>query len=179
MAISIEFPERHSRLTTLFRFILAIPLAIFGYVYEILALICVLLTWFAMVITGRYPSGFYNFVSGYVRFYGRFASYLLLAVDTYPPFSGGEAPDYPVHVTIPERQAKYSRLKAFFRFFYILPALILVAVLGMLLYVVEILAWVIVLISGRLPGFIASYIQFTLGWAIKFIGLYFLLIENY
>jgi hypothetical protein len=179
MGISIQFPERHSRLTTLFRFILAIPLAIFGYGYEILALICVLITWLAMSITGRYPSGLYKFVSGYVRFYGRFVSYLMLAVDTYPPFSGGAALDYPVQVTIPERQPKYSRLKAFFRFIYVLPALIVVAVLGMLLYVLEVLAWIIILISGRLQGFIANYIQFTLGWITKFIGLYFLLIENY
>ena len=178
-AVSIDFPEKHSRLTTFFRLFLAIPLEIFGYVYEILALICVIITWFVMIITGRYPSGLYNFVSGYVRFYGRFTGYLLLAVDTYPPFSGAEAPDYPVQVTIPERQAKYSRLKAFFRFFYVLPALILLYVLGIVLVVLEIVAWIIILISGRLPGFIANYIQFTLGWAIKFIGLYFLLIENY
>jgi hypothetical protein len=84
-----------------------------------------------------------------------------------------------VLVTIPERQPQYSRLKAFFRFLYVLPAFIVVAVLGMLLYVLVILAWIIILISGRLPGFIANYIQFTLGWFIKFIGLYFLLIENY
>jgi Domain of unknown function (DUF4389) len=178
-AISIDFPEKHSRLTTLFRVFLAIPLYIFGYVYEILALICVLVTWFVMVITARYPSGLYKFVSGYLRFYGRFSAYLLLAVDKYPPFSGGEFADYPVQVTIPERKAKYSRLKAFFRFIYVIPAYIVVAVLGMVLLVVEILAWIIILISGRMPAFIADYIQFTLGWAVRLLGLYLLLVENY
>jgi hypothetical protein len=178
-AISIDFPERHSRLTTLFRALLAIPLYIFGYVYELLALICVLLTWFVMVITARYPGGLYKFVSGYLRFYGRFSAYLLLAVDKYPPFSGREVADYPVQVTIPERKPKFSRLKAFFRLIYILPAYILVAVLGMVLVVVEILAWIIILITGRMPAFIADYIQFTLGWTIKFLGLYLLLVENY
>jgi Domain of unknown function (DUF4389) len=178
-AVAIDFPPTHSRLTTFFRLILIIPLVIFGYVYELVTLLAVLITWVAMVITGRYPEGLYNFVSGYVRFYGRYSGYILLAVDVYPPFSGGPAPEYPIQVTIPERQASYSRLKAFFRFIYVIPALLIVAVLGILLYIVEILAWIIILITGRLPESFAKYIQFTLGWAVKFIALYFLLIENY
>jgi hypothetical protein len=178
-AVTIDFPATHSRLTTLFRLILMIPLLIFGYVYELVTLLAVLITWVAMVITGRYPEGLYNFVSGYVRFYGRYAGYILLAVDVYPPFGGGLAPEYPIQVMIPERKDHYSRLKAFFRFIYVIPALLIVTVLGILLYVVVILAWIIILITGRLPEPFAKYIHFTLGWAVKFIALYFLLIENY
>jgi hypothetical protein len=179
LSVSIAFPEKHSRLTTFFRLLLAIPLFIFAYLYEILTLICVLITWVAMIFSGRYPAGLYRFVSGYVRFYMRMSGYILLAVDAYPPFSGGAAPDFPVQVTIPERKDKYSRLKAFFRFIYIIPAYIVVALLGIGLMFVELLSWIIILITGRLPGAFASYIQFTLGWALKFQGLYFLLIENY
>src|SRR5476649_2099605 len=165
-AVTIDFPPAHSRLTTLFRLILAIPLLIFAYIYEIVTLIAVLITWVVMVITGRYPEGLYNFVSGYVRFYGRYSGYVMLAVDVYPPFSGGPAPEYPVHVTIPERKASYSRLKAFFRIIYIIPAYLVILVLGVGLVVVEILSWIIILITGRLPESFAKYIQFVLGWAV-------------
>ena len=120
-ALTIDFPPKHSRLTTFFRFLLAIPLVIFIYVYEIVTFIAVVIAWFAIVITGRYPAGLYNFVSGFLRLYVRFVSYVFLAVDVYPPFGGGEYPDYPVHVTIPPRKAKYSRLKTLFRFIYIIP----------------------------------------------------------
>jgi hypothetical protein len=179
IGISIDFPEKHSRLTTFFRLLLAIPLLIINYIYEICAFIAVIITWIAMVITGHYPKGLYNFVSGYLRFYLRVIAYATLAVDAYPPFSGTDNPDYPVHVTIPERKDKYSRLKAFFRIIYIIPALIVVYVLGIVFAILDILAWIIILISGRLPGFIAKYMLFYYGWAAKFFGLYFLLIENY
>jgi len=177
--ISVDFPDKRKRLTTFFRFILAIPLLIFGYVYEILALICAIIAWFALVITARYPGGLYRFVSGYVRYYMRMASYMFILVDAYPPFSGGAAPDYPVQVTIPERKAKYSRLKAFFRFIYILPMLILIYVLMLVFMVLDVIAWLCAVIFARVPGFIQSYMRFTFGWLLKFQGLYFLLTENY
>jgi hypothetical protein len=179
IAITIDFPLRHSRLTTLFRLILVIPLLIFGYVYEIVAFLATIIAWFSLVITARYPAGLYRFVAGYARFYARFAAYLLLAVDTYPPFGGGEYPEYPVHVTIPERKGKYSRLKAFFRFIYIIPAYVVVVVLGIVLELLVILAWIIIVISGRLPKFIENYMRFAFGWILKFLALYLLLIENY
>jgi Domain of unknown function (DUF4389) len=178
-AITIDFPSRRSRLTTLFRLILAIPLAIFGYFYGIVALLAVIITWFVMIVTGRYPAGLFSFVSGYVRFQLRYSAYAFLLVDAYPPFSGGEYPAYPVHVLIPERKAKYSRLKAFFRFIYVIPAYIVVVVLMIVFLVLDVLAWFIILIAGRLPGFIERYMAFTFGWLLKYQSLYFLLIENY
>jgi hypothetical protein len=166
-------------LTTLFRLILAIPLMIFGYVYEIVAFLATIIAWFSLVITARYPAGLYRFVAGYARFYTRFAAYLLLAVDTYPPFSGGEYLEYPVQVTIPVRKQKYSRLKALFRIIYIIPAYIVVLVLGIVLELLVFLAWFIIVISGRLPRFIENYMRFAFGWVLKFLALYLLLIENY
>lgn len=179
LELSIAFPERRNRLTTLFRFILVIPLILFGYVYEILALICTIVAWFALVITARYPAGLYSFISGYVRFYMRLASYLMIVVDGYPPFSGGPALDYPVQVTIPERKDKYSRIKAFFRFIYILPMFVLVSVLMIAFVVLDVVAWLSAVIFGRVPGFIQDYMRFTFGWVLKCQGLYFLLTENY
>ncbi len=178
-AVSVDFPPKHSRLTTFFRWILVIPVLVFGYVYEIVAVLAVIITWFAMIVTGRYPAGLYSFVSGFVRFQLRMAAYMFLLVDVYPPFGGGEYPEYPVHVTIPERKLKYSRLKAFFRFIYIIPAYIVVAVLVLVFFVLDVLAWFTILISGRLPGFIERYMAFTFGWLLKYEALYFLLIENY
>ena len=68
MGYPVEFrpttADRRSRLTTFFRLILAIPLVIWLYVYGILAAIVVVIAWFAIVITGRYPQGLYDFESG-------------------------------------------------------------------------------------------------------------------
>jgi hypothetical protein len=47
--------EGRSRLTTFFRLILIIPLILWTYVYEIVTVVALLIAWFAIVITGRYP----------------------------------------------------------------------------------------------------------------------------
>jgi Domain of unknown function (DUF4389) len=178
-SVSIDFPEKRNRWTTLLRAILAIPLLFYSIFYGIAAMIAVIIAWFALVITARYPDDLYDFVSGYVRFYIRIGAYILLFVDAYPPFNGDEAPDYPVQVSIPERQEKYSRLKAFFRFIYILPAVILTYVLMIALAILDVLAWICAVMFARVPGFIENYMRFAWGWVLKVQGLYCLLIENY
>ncbi len=52
-----DYVERRNRLTAFFRLILAIPLAIWVYMYEIVAFVVIVIAWFAIVITGRYPRG--------------------------------------------------------------------------------------------------------------------------
>ena len=79
-----DYVERHNRLTTFFRLILAIPLVIWLYVYAIVAYIVIVIAWFAIVITGRYPRGLYDFVAGFVRFVARFTAYTVLLCDPYP-----------------------------------------------------------------------------------------------
>ena len=52
------------------------------------AVIVVILSWFAVVYSGRYPRGFFNFVVGVGRWPLRVQAYaFLLITDTYPPFS--------------------------------------------------------------------------------------------
>ena len=66
-----EYVEQRNRLTVFFRLILAIPLAIWLYVYAIVAYVVIVIAWFAIVITGAYPRGLYDFVAGFTRFLAR------------------------------------------------------------------------------------------------------------
>jgi hypothetical protein len=43
--------------------------------------------WFAILFSGAYPQGLYNFGIGYLRWSLRVEAYLLLVTDQYPPFS--------------------------------------------------------------------------------------------
>jgi hypothetical protein len=177
LSLTIDAPPTHSRLTTFFRYLLAIPLMIVNYLYAIGAYVATFIAWFAIVFTGRYPAGLYGFTAGYLRFSTRVVSYLMLAVDVYPPFNGEEAPDYPAHVEIPERLEHYSRLKTLFRIIYIIPAYVVVVVLGIVLYVAVVLSWFSIVITARDP--FAAYKQFALRWVLKFAALYLLVVENY
>ena len=83
----IEYPERSSRLTALFRWILVIPHWIITY---FLNTIGGLLTLFALVVglfTGRYPRGLFDIIMGINRWRYRVSAYAWFLVDAYPPFS--------------------------------------------------------------------------------------------
>jgi hypothetical protein len=72
------YEVERSRATTFFRAILAIPWFIYLSIYGIGALVVVVIAWFAMLFTKRYPERMYGFVSGYVRLAARTAAFFLL-----------------------------------------------------------------------------------------------------
>jgi hypothetical protein len=51
------------------------------------AVVAVLAAWVAIVVTGRYPRGLFQFVEGVFRWNNRVVGYALtLVTDAYPPF---------------------------------------------------------------------------------------------
>ena len=143
--------EGRNRLTTFFRWIVAIPWLIVASIYGFVASFAVLIAWFAMVFTGRYPEGLYNFNAGYLRMQNRVNAFHYLLTDEYPPFGGEDATDYPVRIGIPEPLESYSRAKAFFRIIIGIPVAILAWVQGLILGVVTLIAWFAILFTGRHP----------------------------
>ena len=106
-----DYVEQRNRLTAFFRLILVIPVAIVLYLFGIVASIAILIAWFAIVLTGRYPEGLYDFVADFNRFLARVTAYAALLTDAYPPFSGAADPAYPVRMEFAGPLERYSRLK--------------------------------------------------------------------
>ena len=75
------------RVTVFFRLILAIPHFIVLVFVLFAWCITTIIAWFAIVFTGTYPQGLYEFGVGSLRWLCRVQAYLLLLVDEYPPFS--------------------------------------------------------------------------------------------
>jgi hypothetical protein len=86
VTVSIEYPEKLSRLSTFFRIFMVIPQWIVLYFLGIAVGVVIVITWFAILFTGKYPRWAFFFVSGYVRWYARVRSYYCLLTDRYPPF---------------------------------------------------------------------------------------------
>jgi hypothetical protein len=86
--LDFDYVETRSRLKTLFRIIMFIPAAIVAYVISIVMMILVIVSWFAIVITGKQPQGLFNSISGFFRWTTRAQAYYLLLTDEYPPFNG-------------------------------------------------------------------------------------------
>ena len=72
----------------LVKWFLAIPHYIVLFFLWIAAIVVVIIAWFAILFTGRYPRGMFDFVQGVIRWGTRVAAYtFVLVTDRYPPFS--------------------------------------------------------------------------------------------
>jgi hypothetical protein len=69
------------------KWLLAIPHYVVLLFLYIGALVAVIVAWFAILFTGRYPRGIFNYVEGVLRWHNRVVGYALtLVTDRYPPF---------------------------------------------------------------------------------------------
>ncbi len=89
--LEIDYPDAKqdlNRWLPLVKWLLAIPHYIILFLLTIVAVIFVIIAWFAILVTGRYPKGLFDFVVGVGRWALRVQAYaFLLVTDRYPPFS--------------------------------------------------------------------------------------------
>jgi hypothetical protein len=89
--IEIPYPDAKKDLNQwlpLVKWLLAIPHYIVLFFLGIAAFFVVIVAWFAILFTGRYPKGLFDFVVGVMRWGLRVVAYAnLLTTDDYPPFS--------------------------------------------------------------------------------------------
>jgi Domain of unknown function (DUF4389) len=88
--LEIAYPEVRTELNRwlpLVKWLLAIPHYIVLFFLGIAAFFVVVFAWFAVLFTGHYPRGAFEFVEGVIRWHNRVTGYaLILTTDRYPPF---------------------------------------------------------------------------------------------
>jgi Domain of unknown function (DUF4389) len=150
VTFSVEYQERRSRLSTFFRILLCIPIFIWLALWAILTYITVIIAWFVIVITGRYPTALYNFNAGFLTVATQATGYSMLLCDGYPPFAPGDG-NYPIQMGFDGPLPKYSRLLTFFRFILAIPIMIIRYVLTFLMEIAALFGWFVIVITGRCP----------------------------
>ena len=91
-SVHLDYPypdaERDlNRWLPLVKWLLAFPHYFVLFFLEIAAVVVVIVAWFAILFTGRYPRGLFDFVEGVIRWHNRVIAYaLVLVTDRYPPF---------------------------------------------------------------------------------------------
>ena len=77
-----------NRWLPLVKWLLAIPHYIVLFFLYLAVIVVVIIAWFAILFTGRYPRGMFEFVEGVIRWHNRVLGYaFILVTDRYPPFS--------------------------------------------------------------------------------------------
>ncbi|HEX6148749.1 DUF4389 domain-containing protein [Nocardioides sp.] len=89
--LEIDYPDVErdlNRWLPLVKWLLAIPHYLVLIVLSVGAFFAVVIAWFAILITGSYPRGLFDYVVGVSRWWLRVQAYaFLLVTDRYPPFS--------------------------------------------------------------------------------------------
>ena len=158
VAFDVAYPERLSRASTFFKILLAIPQIIVVYTLLLPLAVLTFIAWFAILFTGRYPKGFFDFTTGVARWQANVFAYCALLRDEYPPFSFGPGA-YPLTLDIPypERQ---SRWRLFIRIFAIVPNHFVFYFMQLAALFTTVISWFAILATGRYPR---SLFDFSVG----------------
>src|SRR5207244_923112 len=89
--LDVPYPDAKRELNRwlpLVKWLLAIPHYIALFFLYLAAIFMVIAAWFAILFSGRYPRGIFDFVQGVIRWHNRVVAYaFILVTDQYPPFS--------------------------------------------------------------------------------------------
>jgi hypothetical protein len=92
--LDFEYPDARgglNRWLPLVKWFLAIPHYVVLFFLYIGLILAVIVAWFAILFTGRYPRGLFDFVEGVFRWHNRVVGYAyILVTDEYPPFRLGQ-----------------------------------------------------------------------------------------
>jgi hypothetical protein len=165
-----------SRLTVFFRLLLVIPHFVWLALWGIAVWFAVLAAWLIGIFAGRVPEGLHGFIASYLRYMTQVYAYYAIAANPYPAFNG--APGYPIDVEIAPA-TQQSRLSIFFRLLLVIPAYIVLTVLGYVASVVMFLAWLYALFAGSLHSGLRDVLAYWLRYNAQTIGYLCLLTQRY
>jgi hypothetical protein len=175
LAVTDDFGR--TRLTVLFRGLLAIPHIVWLMLWGIAVYLAMIVNWFAALIMGRSPDGLHNFLAAYVRYATQVGAYINLLADPFPSFSG--ASGYPVDVAI-DPPAPQNRLVTFFRGLLSIPALLVASVLANVLSLIAFLAWFVCLFAGRMSEGMRNLGTYCLRYTVEtYAYAFFILTDRY
>lgn len=176
--LSFERAPTYSRLLIFVKWLLVIPHYIALMFLGIGAWMVIIVSWFAVLITGRYPRGMFDYMVGVQRWGLRAGAYYMLLTDKYPPFSLQDDPSYPVHFDIeyPERIARWRPLV---HWLLVIPAYIVAVLMLYVAFFVDFLAWFAILITGRFPDGLFNIVTVALRWQANVVAYAYWMTDRY
>ncbi len=87
LTLEVEYPGTLNRWAPLYKWLLIIPNMIVFVIVALVAYFLLFIAWFAILFTGKFPRGMFDFVVGMFRWSLRVNAYMYLMRDEYPPFS--------------------------------------------------------------------------------------------
>lgn len=149
--LQIERQDEYNRFLPLVKWLLAIPNLLCLYVVAIVAYLGAFVSFFVVLVTGRYPRGIFDFVVGTMRWSYRLMAYIFLMTDRYPPFALADDPSHPVRFDIPYPEEGVNRWRPLVHWLLILPYYFVASILLYVVYLVVFLAFWVILFTKKFP----------------------------
>jgi hypothetical protein len=180
----VDTPARIANWRPLVHWLLAIPHAVVLYILGIVSGVVALISWFAILFTGKLPEGMANLQALYIRYTNRFNVYVYFMREEYPPFSfetvatdPGDDPG--VRTTVVPELENRNRLTTAFRFILVIPHVIVLALLGIAAFFAAIVAFFAVLFTGHWPEGLQNFVVGVFRWSTRVAAYYTLLTDEY
>lgn len=197
--LEIDYPEQLNRVTSAFRLIWVIPVAIVLAALTAAANETVTRTSGDVVTTTtrsgggilgglfvatglmilfrqRYPRWWFDFAREFVRFQARVCAYLALLTDRYPATEEEQA----VHLEIdyPDVRRDLNRWLPLVKWLLAIPHYIVLAVLALGAVIACVIAWFAILFTGRYPRALFDYVVGVGRWGLRVQAYAFLLVTD-
>jgi hypothetical protein len=194
--LSVDYPERLDRLTTFFRLIWIIPIAIIlslltatgnetvvtetgrrvattgGGVSAGLALATALM----IVFRQRYPRWWFDFARELSRFGARVVAYLGLLTDRYP--STDEEQSVHLEIDYPDVERDLNRWLPLVKWLLAIPHYLVLIVLWIAVIVSVVIAWFAILFTGRYPRPLFDFVVGVGRWSLRVAAYAFMLVTD-
>ena len=194
--LTVDYPERLDRLTTLLRLIWIIPI---GIIYSLLTSTgnetvvnsagqqvtrssggitsaLFLATMLMIVFRMRYPRWWFDFARELSRFGARFGAYLFLLTDRYPSTVDEQA----VHLDFdyPDVEHDLNRWLPLVKWLLAIPHYIVLVILAFFAFFAVVVAWVAILFTGRYPRGLFEFVVGVGRWSLRVYAYAFLLVTD-
>ena len=187
----VDFPSRPlDRLSTAFRFIVAIPIVILltmlsGEAFRdgnnernslVIGGAAVFLPLVLMIVfRQKYPRWWFDWNLNLLRFSSRVTAYLALLDDRYPSTDEDQA----VHLDFPYPDARQlNRWLPLVKWFLAIPHYVVLLFLGLAAVIVVIAAWFAILLTGTYPRALFDFVVGVLRWSNRVNGYAFALVTD-
>jgi hypothetical protein len=176
--MEITYPEQLNRWLPLIKWLLVLPHMVVLFFVGIGAFFVAIYGFFAVVFTGHWPRGAFEYLVGTARWVYRVIAYLHLMTDAYPPFSLADDPDYPLRLTVdyPEHIANWRPLV---QWLLVIPYLWIAGVLYWLTGVLTIVAFFTILFTKQIPRGVFELMVPGLRWNVRGNAYAYFMSERY
>jgi len=188
--LEIDYPDSLNRVTTAFRIILIIPIAVVANILSATAVSTVtvvtesghivsrasstgggiagalfLATLLMILFRQRYPRWWFDFALQLNRFLARIGAYAALLTDRYP--STVEEQSVHLDLDYPDARSDLNRWLPLVKWLLVIPHIVVLAFLAIGAVVVIVIAWFAILFTGRYPRPLFDYVVGVSRWALR------------